>query len=297
MRAHLKDYALILALAAMWSSSFVAVKIGVETAPPIAYAWARIGLAGVILYGVLKMRGGRLPRRIEVWGWLALFGLFGNALPFVLINWGQQNVDAGLAAILISVMPLSALLLAHVFTRDERLTPRRLAGVVLGFAGVVVLIGPGALADLGSDVAHQLAVAGGAVCYAIGAIVARWLPPLEDYERGSAILIVSALMLVPAMFAFEGGIAVDFTNEAWWALAYLAVFPTALATILLFWVIARRGATFLALNNYLIPGLGVFWGWLFLSETVSTQEVLALFLILGGIAVAGSGSKLLRGKT
>ena len=267
------------------------IKVAVIDIPPITLAWGRVALAALLLYAVLKLRKGSLPTDRRTWAFLAVFGVFGNVLPFVLINWGGQRIDAGLSSILMAVMPLVTIVLAHFLTTGEPLTLRRIIGILVGFGGVVVLVGPEVLSGLGGDALHQLAVTGAAVCYAIGAIVARWLPPMEDYTRGAGILIVSAVMLAPAMLVLEQPLSVRLSLDAGLALGYMAIFPTALATIFLFWVIERRGATFLALNNYLIRGLGVFWGWLLLNEGVDAQKLMALALILGGITLAGSGSR------
>ncbi|PCI42506.1 MAG: EamA family transporter [Rhodospirillaceae bacterium] len=284
----MRDVGLLFVLAVMWSSSFTAIKVGVETLPPTTLAMLRVVVGAVILYAWLKIKGHRLPTDTRVWRTFFLIGLFGNAIPFVLINWGEQKIESGLAAILIATMPLVTLLLGRIFS-DEILNTRRLLGVLCGFGGVVFLIGPEELLGLGGDVLRQLAVAVAAVCYAIAAILFRKLPHAKPLEQGSGVLIASAILLIPAAFIADQPWAIDYTVESVAIFVYLGAFPTALATLLLVVVIASRGATFLSLNNYMIPIMGVLWGYLFLGEVISQEATISLVLIVLGIVIAGVG--------
>ncbi|MEE8444843.1 MAG: DMT family transporter, partial [Alphaproteobacteria bacterium] len=130
------EIVLLVLLASLWSSSFTFIKVAVETVPPLSVATGRLLIAAAIFLAVLRLRGLSLPVDPWVWARFLLIGLFANALPFSLIGWGEQTIDCGLAAILMAVMPLTTLLLAHYFTSDERLNPPRIAGMLLGFAGV-----------------------------------------------------------------------------------------------------------------------------------------------------------------
>lgn len=283
-----RDLSLLLLLAVMWSSSFTVIKVGVEMLPPTTLAMLRVVFGALVLYGWLKLRRLSLPRTPRLWWSFFLIGIFGNAIPFVLINWGEQKMASGLAAIIIASMPLAALLLGRFFS-DEILNARRAIGVSVGFAGVIVLIGPQELMHLGEDALRQLAIVVAALCYAIAAILVRKLPGAKPAEHGAGVLIASSAVLVPAALFADQPWTLNYSADALAAALYLGVFPTALATILLIVVIASRGVTFLALNNYLIPVLGVLWGYLFLDEPVTRAVVMALSLILAGIAIAGTG--------
>jgi len=284
----MRDLGLLFVLAMIWSSSFTVIKVGVEVIPPVTLAMLRVTLGAVILYGWLKAKGQSLPTEPRVWRSFSLIGFFGNALPFTLINWGEQTIPSGLAAIMIAAMPLAALLLGRIFS-DEVLNLRRLTGVLVGFAGVVFLIGPEELLSLGDQALRQLAVAVAAVFYAVAGILVRKLPGAKPLEHGAGVLIASAVILVPASLINDQPWAIDYTVEAVLSSLYLGVFPTAIATILLIVVIASRGVTFLSLNNYLIPILGVVWGALFLDEVISSEAIISLGLIFSGIAIAGIG--------
>lgn len=283
-----RDIGLLVILAMVWSSSFTVIKVGVETVPPTTLAMLRVTIGAMILFVWLKARGQSLPTDMRLWWSFFLIGCFGNAFPFTLINWGEQAIPSGLAAILIAAMPLAALVLGRIFS-DEILNARRLTGVLIGFAGVVVLIGPEELMALGDQALRQLAVVTAAVFYAIAGILVRKLPTAKPLEHGTGVLIVSAAVLIPASLVADQPWALNFSAEAIVAAVYLGVFPTALATILLIIVIASRGVTFLALNNYIIPLLGVVWGYLFLNEAITQEALIALTLILIGVAVAGTG--------
>lgn len=283
-----RDLTMLLILAVMWSSSFTVIKVGAENLPPITFAMMRVGFGALVLYGWLKVRRLNLPKEPRLWLSFFLIGLFGNCIPFVLINWGEQKIASGLAAIIIASMPLAALVLGRIFS-DEILNARRLVGVSIGFAGVVTLIGPQELMHLGEDAVRQLAVATAAVCYAIAGILVRKLPGAKPAEHGAGVLIASSAVLIPASLLADQPWTLSYGTTALSAALYLGVFPTALATIFLISVITSRGVTFLSLNNYLIPVLGVLWGFLFLDEPITRAVVIALTMILVGIAIAGTG--------
>ena len=283
---HLRHVMLLVVLAAVWGSSFMAIKVGVGTIPPLTLTAGRLVLAAALLYAFIRLGGHALPAPGPVWGQFLLIAVFGNGLPFALISWGEVRIDSGLAAILMAIMPLTTLVLAHLFVAAERMTAPRVLGVVLGFGGVVVLVGPDALAGLGGDVLRQLAVAGGAVCYAVAAIVARRLPPSDPAVCSAAVMICASLAVVPVALAVEEPWTVSPSAASLLALAYLGLAATAAASIVFFVLIAARGATFLSFINYLIPVMGVVWGVVLLDERLSSQGLAALVLILAGVAIA-----------
>lgn len=287
MDRHLaRHLALVFLLALIWGSSFMAIKVGVETIPPLTLAAGRVVFAALLLWGVALIRRETLPRSGRLWFYCFLIGLIGNGLPFTLINWGEERIDSGLAAILMAVMPLVTVVLAHFFTVGDRMSLPKLIGVALGFAGVFILVGPEALKGLGGDIWRQLAVSGGAMCYAIAAILTRNMPPAPLIARSAGVMIAASLMILPLSLAIETPWALSPTPEGLLAGVYLGLFPTAFATIVLFHLLKFRGASFVAPVNYLIPVFGVLWGIAILGEDVSTRSVFALVVILAGMAVA-----------
>ncbi|MDA1090568.1 MAG: EamA family transporter [Proteobacteria bacterium] len=281
-----RHLALLFALALIWGSSFMAIKIGVETIPPMTLAAGRVVFATLLLWGFAGIQGLALPRGGRIWFYCFLIGIIGNGLPFTLINWGEEKIDSGLAAILMAVMPLATVVMAHFFTAGDRMTQAKLLGVACGFGGVVILVGPEALKGLGGDFWRQLATAGGAICYAIAAILTRNMPAAPLIARSAAVMIAASVMMVPLSLIFDAPWTLAPSTEALLAGAYLGLFPTAVATIILFHLLKSRGASFIAPVNYLIPVFGVLWGIVALGEEVSPRAVLALSVILVGMAVA-----------
>lgn len=263
----------------------MAIKIGVETIPPLTLAAGRVLLAAVVLAGFARFQGVRLPREPRVWAYCFLLGLLGNGLPFTLINWGEEHVDSGQAAILMAVMPMVTIVLAHFFTVGDRMTPAKVIGVVFGFGGVVVLVGPEAVKGLGGDVWRQLAISGGAVCYSLAVILTRNMPPSLLMARSAGSLIAGALMMTPVALVVEQPWILNPATDGLLAMVYLGLFPTALATIVLFYLVQQRGPSFVAFSNYLIPIFAVLWGASFLDEELSGQAGAALLVILSGMVI------------
>ena len=281
----IRDYALLLLLSAIWGSSFLFIKIAVDTVPAVTVTAVRITTGAAILFAAARMAGQKLPSGARVWTAIAAAALFGNALPFSLISWGEEHIDSGLAAILMAVMPLTTVLLAHMFTADEKLSARKVVGVILGFSGLVVLMGPEKLAQLGDETVRQLAVAGAAVCYGINAIITKRLMHLPRRALAAALMMVATAMIVPASLIIDRPWTLQPSMTAWSTMFVLGVFHTAIATLLMFAVIRKQGASFFSQINFLIPIFGVLYGALILAERPSANAYLALALILLGIAV------------
>lgn len=287
----LVEIALLFTLATLWSSSFGFIKVAVETVPPSSVAAGRLLLATVVIVAIAWVRGLRIPNIPGLWGRFFLIGLFGNALPFTLISWGEVTIDSGLAAILMAVMPLATLLLAHIFTTDERMNPARIAGVALGFGGVALLIGPAALKGLGDEALRQSAVAIGAVSYAIATVIAKGMPKIPHLTSSAGTLMASSALILPLSLFYDRPWTLAPSAGSIGSVVVLGLFPTALAIVLYFNLLERTGATFIALNNYLIPAMGVLWGILFLAEELTLRALAALAVILLGVAVTRIGMR------
>ena len=284
--------ALLLLLAFIWGSSFTIIKVVVPHLPPLSLTLWRVVLAAAVLALAAWWRGEAFRLAPSGWAWVVLAGLTGNVLPFTLIAWGEERIDSGLAAILLSVAPLMVLLLAHFLTRDERITPPRALGMALGFAGVVLLIGPASLLHLGEDVLRQLAVAAAAFCYAVNTLMVRHLLRTchgAPVALAALIMAASALLLAPFVAWWEG-LVIPPLPAALWAVM-LGVVHTALATLIMFAILERAGATFFATVNFLIPVVGYLLGVLALGESFSWRALLSLALVLSGIWLASPASR------
>ncbi|MGJ3258610.1 MAG: DMT family transporter [Rhodospirillales bacterium] len=277
---------LLFSLAMIWGTSFLVNKIGVQHMPPLPLTAVRLIAAAGTMIVVVAIAGSRYPWGREIWAYCFVLAFFGNSLPFFMISWGVDGIDSGRAAILMAVMPLATLVLAHFFTPGDRLKPRKLVGIVFGFAGVVVLVGPAALKGLGGSLLHQLAVASGAICYAVSVIIVQRMPPAPLMGRAALTLVFAAIQTAPLAFWLSGWQMPVMTFESLWPPVYLGLLSTALATLILFKLLSEREASFVAFQNYLVPVFGVFWGALLLGEEVNLQAVASLCLILVGIYVA-----------
>ncbi len=289
----LTTWLLLVTLGVLWGFSFLAVELALHDFAPLQIAALRIAMAAVIVTAASFALGDRLPatntpagRRI----WLHCFGMaiFSNALPFSLLSWAQLNVNSGFAGISMAVVPLMVLQLAHIFVPGEHLTRRKLTGFLLGFAGVVILIGPAKiLAGTGSNLESlaRLACVLASCSYACGAVTTRTAPKGPALAFSAAALILASLIMLPLALAMNPFPAAPQTDGIL-AILYLGIFPTALATIVLVHIIKTAGPSFLSLVNYQVPVWAVLFGMIFLNEALPASFLAALALILLGIAVS-----------
>ncbi len=280
------DYLTILFLAATWGASFLFIKIAVETIPPFTIVAGRITLAAIILYIAMKIAGQSRPSGFKNWLLICGSAAFGNVLPFTMISWGEISVDSGLAAILMSLIPLTTMVLAHFFTQDEKLNKSKIIGIIVGFIGVIILIGPSTLNNLGNEILAQIAIASSAVCYSISTIFNKYMNKMPGRMLAAWIMIISAIMILPLSLIFDQPWALSPDPIAIGAVIILGIFPTALAMLLLLVILRRQGANTLAITNYIVPIFGVIWGVIFLAEQPKIESLIALIFILTGIAIS-----------
>ena len=297
MNARWTDYVLLISLSAMFGASFLLIKISIVEIPTLTLVAARLVIAAVILWIAMKMARQQFPRGLKIWMWIIVSAIFGNVLPWWLITWGQVKVDAGLTAILMATMPLATLLLAHVFTDDEKLNIWKMLGVMFGIAGVVVLIGYDQLTTLGDDTIRQYAIALAAICYGVNAIVTKQLIGHPRRAMAASLMIVSLIMVAPLAIIVDQPWAIAPSLGVTIAVVLLGVFPSAFGTLMIFALVARQGASFLSQINFLVPVFGVLWSYLFLSEQLSANAFFALILILVGVALARINPNILKRKT
>ena len=280
------DTARLLSLGAIWGSAFLCIEIALTGFAPLTLAAGRIALAALALIMATRLAGIRLPTDARTLRLLAVIGFFNTALPFVLISWGQQHIDSAMAAILMATGPFVALILSHLFTRDDRLTLPKLAGMLMGFAGVALLVGIDAVAGAKAGVLGQLSVMGAAACYALSGVLTRRVAHVPPLANAATVLITATLYMVPLALLVDRPWQAAPGLEAVLALVFLGLLPTGLAYLLRFQIIAAVGATFMSQVSYLVPLFAVLWGWLFLSEIPATSGWVALALILAGINVS-----------
>jgi len=287
------EFGLLLLLGLVWGSSFIAIKIAVENGlPPMTLATYRIAIGAAMLCGLAIAKGQTWPRGRGLWGRLVFLGIIGNSLPFFLIGWGEQYTPSNLAAILMAVIPIFVVILAHLMTPDEKLTLGKGFGVLLAMLGVIVLVGLDALREInaiggiGPSVIGQLAILGGTVSYSFYGVYTRRLPLMGSEMTVGAILLMALVTMLPVWLWHDHPWQIAHTKPAFLATLWLGVISAAIGNLLFFLILRRVGAGFAAFNNYLVPLMGIGWGYLWLGETPGWNAVAALLLILSGLATA-----------
>lgn len=290
-------WGLLLGLGVIWGSSFLVVELALTGFTPLQIAAFRIAIAACLLTMVALASGRTVPpprTNPRIWAHIAGFAIFSNAMPFALLSWGQTHVASGFAGVTMSVVPLLILPLAHVFVPSERLTPFRLIGFAAGFAGALILVGPGAFVRAGGsheDLA-RLACVLAASCYATGSIITRTTPPGTSMIGFSAAALVLGTVFILPLALFVDGWP-DFGKPvATLALFQLGLIPTALATLFMVRIIRSAGPSFFALVNYQVPVWSVILGAYFLAETLPPSLFWALALILIGLAISQYGPRI-----
>jgi len=284
----MRRWVLLLTLAALWAPSFLFIKIAVGGIPPITLAALRLTIATALLLGILRLRGGRFPRESGTWKNLAIMGFFGSALPFAAISYGEQFADSGMAAIFNGATPIATAILAHLMIHDERLSPGRIVGVVLGFVGILTIFLPELGAAHGSPFGTSLFLVA-AVSYGISMVHAR------KHLRGLAPLVgptlqlgLGALMLIPFAAVAESSVWRIPSLGSSLSLLFLAVFGTAVAYIVYYRLLEIASATFLSLVTYLLPPSGVLLGMMVLDERPGWNAVAGCLLIVVGVMLTNN---------
>jgi drug/metabolite transporter (DMT)-like permease len=283
----LREWAMLVGLSVLWGGSFLFVGVSVRELPPLTVVTLRVGLAALALLSVLRVMGIAIPREWRVWVAFLGMGLLNNVIPFTLIAWGQSHIAAGLASILNATTPLFGVLVAHVWTSDEKITLGRLAGVIVGFAGVVVMMGGAALQALGVDVLAQIAVLIASIFYAVSGVFARRFNRMgvAPLATAAGMLTVSSLLLLPLVLVVDRPWTLPApSTAAVLSVIALALVSTAFAYILYFRILAVAGATNILLVTFLIPVSAIILGATLLGERLEPKHFFGMALIGLGLA-------------
>lgn len=274
----------------MWGTSYVFIKIGVETLPTFTLIAARLGIGLTILATVVFVAREPLPRNPRIYGHLIVMAVINIVLPFYLITTAERSVDSALAAILNGAVPLFVIVIASLFLHDEPITVNRLVGLIVGYAGVVILVSRSlGLAGGESSLAGELALLGSTLAYAAGAVYSRrnvrglrpMIPALV--QVGFAFIIVCVMALV-----FEDPFAVAWTPPAIGSVVWLGILGSGFAYLVNFRLLARIGATRTSLVAYLLPIVGITSGAIVFQETVDARVLFGTGLVFAGVALVNS---------
>ncbi len=297
--ATLYDWALLGLVVALGGFSFAMIRTAVETIPPAVVTVGRLWIGAIFLYGVMIQAGRRLPPFLAAtkkgwsvhleWRWMIAISVIGYVAPFFIFPWAQQFIDSGLAGIYMAFMPIWTVGLAYFFA-GESLSPRKIIGFLLGFVGVIILMGPEIIGNAAnSSVLAQIALLAATICYATYAVMTRRAPPIRPRAFAAGTLLSAAIISTPAL------LLIDIDTSNWSLLSLLGVIglglgPTGLVGILLIIVIQRAGAGFMALANYLVPLWAVAAGAVIFNERLNPSAFAALAVILIGVAISQHSS-------
>ena len=281
-----KEWALLLILSALWGGSFFFFKVLVAELPPFTVVLGRVGIAAVALNLFLLLRRERMPGDARLWSGFLILGLLNNVIPFSLIVFGETRISSGLASILNATTPVFTVLAAHAFTTSEKLNWNKAAGVLCGFAGVAVLVGPSAFGEAGpGDLLGEACCLLAALSYAFAGIFGRRFRGVPPIKVATGQITASTLILIPLSLAVDRPWTLALPSAtAWAAFLGIALLCTALAYLIYFRILATAGATNLLLVTFLLPISALMLGVLVLHEHVTTEALAGMVLIGCGLA-------------
>ncbi|HAW17099.1 DMT family transporter [Oceanospirillaceae bacterium] len=280
-----REWAMLVTLSVLWGGSFFFAEIALESLPPLTIVTLRVGLAAITLWLVVLALKLPIPNSPPIWIAFFTMGLLNNVLPFSLIVWGQSQISSGLAAILNATAPLFGVIVAGILLRDESATPLKITGVVIGFAGVIVMMDLSSIAT--SSLLAQLAILAAALSYACASVYGRRFKAtgLNPILVAAGQVTGSTLLLLPIALWVDGNDHyANVPSQVWAAIISLAVFSTAAAYILYFKLLASAGATNILLVTLLVPVSAILLGWLFLEESLQTPHIIGMAMIALGLS-------------
>ncbi len=289
-----KRWAVLFLTASLFGSSFFFIKLTIGSISPLTLAAGRALLAAAVVYTAMRLAGERFPRSLASWRPLAILGLLTATIPFVAVALGQEYIESSLGGILFATIPVFTVLVAPLVLREEHFKVARFLGAAIGFAGVVLIVGPQTLAGLGEQLLGTLITLTGALSYAAGGIYARRQTELSPLVMAAGQVVTAAVLLTPLSLLFDAPLALSPTPTALVSLIMLAVVSTALPAMLLFWLVRTAGATNTSLLTFFMPGVAVVLGVAVLGETLSWATICGFGLILFGAAVVTGNLRVLK---
>ena len=279
------EWGLLVLLSAVWGGSFFFAAVALREVGPLTVTISRVLIAAILLHGFILLSGMRMPADARTWAAFFGMGLLNNAIPFSLIFWGQTHIASGLASILNATTPLFTVILAHFLTSNEKLTGGRGLGVLIGFAGVVVMIGADLLSGLTTNLLAQLAVLGAAVAYASATIYGRRFRQMPPICTAAGQVTASTILMLPVILLVEQPWTLPMPGwQTFAALAGLGSVCTAFAYGLYFRILRTAGSTNISLVTFLVPVSALLLGMLILGERLEPKHFLGMALIGIGLA-------------
>ncbi len=278
-KASLKDFILLIVLAAIWGSAFFNIKIASDTYTPMAIAFGRIFFAALVMVLYCGMKGIKIDAFGEHWKMYASIGLVNLILPFFFISFGIVKVQSNMAAILISTAPIYATILGQLFIQDEKINFLKLLGIIIGFLGIVFLFSDDLLINQ-SNFLYALIIILGPFCYTLGGLLSLKLKHIKNETLTSSILVWAVIMLLPVLFIVENPTELRPSWSSTISLFYLGVVATAIAWLMRFYILKSNGLVFQSQVAYIIPIFGLIFGYVFLGEKITYKIIVALIAVL-----------------
>tara|TARA_B100000287_G_scaffold113269_1_gene105487 strand:+ start:669 stop:1562 length:894 start_codon:yes stop_codon:yes gene_type:complete len=276
------DYFLLSILALIWASAFFNIKIATYSYGPITIAFFRILFGAIPVVFLCFYKKIKIEAFSKDWLWFATIGTINLVIPFFLIAYGVQKVQSNLAAILMASTPLTATVLAHFFTKKEKINFTKIVGILLGFFGIVFLFSDNILIN-NENFFYALMILFGSTFYVIGGLLTLKISKKKNENVTASILIWGALVIFPITMIIEQPWNFTPRLDSTISLIYLGIFPTGIAWLLRFQILKKNGLVFQAQVAYLIPIFGVILGYIFLNEIITTKVLLALIAVIVGI--------------
>ena len=280
------DHILLLVIATLWAGSYIWIKIALDTLPPLTLMAGRLIVAGLFLLAVLRVQGKRLPRDQASWRMFAWQGMLASVLPFTLVAWGQQWVDAGPTAILNSISPVFAFLITWGITRHEPATRQKLLGVLAGLLGVAIVIGPRAFSGMADStpLVPQIAIVLSSLCYACAAIYTRNFKASDPVVTAAGAMLTGALLLTPLALIVDRPWTLAPSTAALAAVVALGVLSTGLGFVIYFRLARTLGSMGVTAQSYLRAPIGVLLAAVLLGEALTLSMLAGLVLVVIGVA-------------
>ena len=275
------DYILLSILSLIWASAFFNIKIATYSYGPLTIAFLRIFLGAVLIVIICFFKKIKIEAFSKDWYWFAIIGFVNLVIPFFLIAYGVQKIQSNLAAILMSTTPLSSAILAHFFTKTEKINFTKIIGVIVGFAGIIILFSDNVLIN-NENLFYALMILVGSTFYVVGGILTLKISSKKNENLTSSILIWGSLIIFPIMIYYEQPWSLVPRVDSTISLIYLGVFPTGIAWLIRFHILKKNGLVFHSQVAYLIPIFGVILGYIFLKEVITFKVLIALFAVVLG---------------
>ena len=274
----------LLSLATIWGVNFLFIKLAVEEIGPITNVFLRLLMASIILYVVMILQKRKLVLKPKLILFYFILGAFGLAIPFSLISSAEIHINAGLAGVLMSPMPLLTLALSAIILKNEIINFKKVLSFIIAFCGLLILFGFDTITQIGRGdsikIISQLIVLLAAACYGLNAVLTKLVPEVNFISLATGVTIASVIWILPFALFFEPFWLNEFNSKAILSVSIQGIFATAIANLLFFKIIETRGPVFLSLINFLIPLIAYFSGAIFLNEEIEINVLLSLSLIL-----------------